>query len=273
MSEMNRMDAKRAAGCDPPWTCNAILHYAFMERPTRKRDATCARLLATTKKIRRLAQLRKVDWIRPLLRVVFGVCFTQARRDAALKLEPHCWSASACRHALQTIKCGHHTFHAVISRSALAHCLERLIQPLARALERRTMFADQEDAATQIARRVYQACGRRAYFHAWEVVLHLMILPVRFKSLLKDGGKTASLRVGSAAGLRILQRQRHLKSPPSLADISREHQMAVNDAQTCLCLYNKYVRWYHSGITKWYRQPGRAFKAVLRSKRRHRAAS
>ena len=109
-------------------------------------------------------------------------------------------------------------------------------------MSRRTMFDTKEHFANKVADCVEKIGGRRAVFHGLEVVLHLGRLPVGLKALIKDGSKSAAPRVGSAAGLRTMEKQRGLKKRLCIDDVAAECGMSANQTQTCLCIYKKYLR-------------------------------
>ena len=96
---------------------------------------------------------------------------------------------------------------------------------------------------------------RKPTFHSWEIVLHTLLLPLGLDRCLEDRGAEIASRTGSRRGLQIIQLQEGLSKSPTVADIAARYDMPADKAQTSLCVYSKYVRYWHDGIGRWYLDP------------------
>eukprot|EP00959_Pyramimonas_sp_CCMP1952_P176296 3683914-Pyramimonas_sp.AAC.1 len=67
-----------------------------------------------------------------------------------------------------------------------------------------------------------------------------------------------SLRAGSRIGLRLVAKCEG-RPDLTLQQVAREHSMHQTKAQTCLCIYGKYHRYFHDGIGRWYLEPPPCF--------------
>ena len=137
------------------------------------------------------------------VRVVVAVAFTQGCRTTAERFAPIAHDARLVAEAIRTAPCASSTFHGVISREALADgVLEGVAGVVFKVLTCRKKLPCMIHVVDRIVQYLFGITGRRLTFHAWEVVLFVLILPLGLKTVLADRGRTMSLRAGSRVGLR-----------------------------------------------------------------------
>ena len=236
--EQEAIDRRRAANRKAPWTENVVLEAAFFERCRRMRDHVSAEIRAA------VAGFSLGDTVR----VVFGVRFTQSARGAAQQLAEALRISEKCfEQELAEAKCGNGTHRGVVPRTEVA----RVARAVASTVTRKPGWANLEAFAMAIAEAVrrHKGSNRICFFHSAQVAFDLTSLPLGLNSNLADRGCKAPVLTGSRKGLRAVRACEGGK--PTLTSVAQALGVGEKIAQTTLCAYSKYVRWYNWGITCW----------------------
>ena len=241
VTESNLMDQRKKTQA-VVLTQNVILQYAYIERIDKTRDfvfrETRIALLATMRHRRR-------GWRKACVRIVIAVVFLGAPRGAAPACKSLAYSADLMSDWIETAACGLNTFRMVLSRKLLA---KSVLEAMAISAVKKLANEDVFELANRIAQAAYDKHHRRPQFHAVEVAWWLSLIPCLGFSFQSDAVPT---RVGSLKGLSIVRAQ---SGNPNLDEDTLAEQTGLSrkHTHTALCAYSKYVKWYHSNITRWY---------------------
>ena len=250
--ELNQMDLRKKRG-ESELTTNVILAFAYFERSDRRRDAVHRELRVALRMVRCSNQ----SCVRLLMvGVVVGLRFTQSGKGAAKRMGRAAATGgfeglvSVIRH----IKCGIRTYRGVISRDQLADgALLDISKFILRSTSQiRSMSSLQTLAGSIIKRVALWTGGRQCEFHSTQVTYDLVCFSsLGIAGMLQDRHTVTPLK-GSRMGLQILQAQLGQKSMSTIADAARIAGISQMRAQTTLGAYQKYARWWQTGIGRWY---------------------
>ena len=263
---------------------NIILEHARLERTDRIKDR-CVKILANAaRNLRRSSAMPQQKsqkqgfhctafkpWQKCLLRLVLATVFTQGSKEAAPLLLPHVENKVSFTNVFcENVTCGSQTFRGVMCRQTLMKkAFWNVEQYIVRKFSSMKMHANLAAFIEDLVRILLPCAGRRLFFHCSEIAFFMIILPFRLQNLLRDRGREVPVRIGSIEGLRVHKAMTGLDAMPTVESVAHELGITQRKAQTSLCIYGKYNRYYHQGIGRWYHVQPKCIKQWIKQKNMH----